>query len=243
GDVGRSEAGERIKAGPIGLLGRSVKWARRHPAWAAVRAAPAVAAVVLLAVGVAYHLRLENALQEAHDRAEESRQRLVRLNVAAGNRLLDEGNWFGALVYFAEALRLDEGRPPEAMHRLRLGSVLRYCPEVKHVWFHDRAVRHARFSPDGWRVVSASDDGTARVWDVRTGRAGGGPLRHGGPVVHAEFSRDGRWVLTASRDGTARVWDAATGRPRTPPLAHGVPLVHAAFSPDGTRVATCGEEE
>ena len=32
---------------------------------------------------------------------------------------------------------------------------------------HAAPVSHAAFSPDGTRVVTASRDGTARIWDVR----------------------------------------------------------------------------
>ena len=33
---------------------------------------------------------------------------------------------------------------------------------------HDGAVTSAAFSPDGGRIVTASDDSTARVWDIST---------------------------------------------------------------------------
>ena len=36
----------------------------------------------------------------------------------------------------------------------------------------------AVFSPDGTRVVTASGDKTARVWDARTGAPVGAPLQH-----------------------------------------------------------------
>ena len=71
----------------------------------------------------------------------------------------------------------------------------------------------AQFSPDGTRVVTASEDKTARVWDARTGAALGEPLRHEGRVNSAQFSPDGTRVVTASEDQTARVWDVITGAP------------------------------
>ncbi len=66
----------------------------------------------------------------------------------------------------------------------------------------------AVLSPDGARVVTASSDGTARLWDAATGAPLGPPLRHEGPVRAAAFSSDGARVVTASSDGTARLWDA-----------------------------------
>ena len=73
------------------------------------------------------------------------------------------------------------------------------------------SVSSAAFSADGTRVVTASADKTARVWDARTGQTVGAPLEHANGVVSAAFSADGTRVVTASDDNTARVWDAMTG--------------------------------
>jgi len=108
-------------------------------------------------------------------------------------------------------------------------------------WEHShRMVRSAAFSPDGQHVVTAYDNGTARVW-----RADG----WGHPVVlegHAEeltsaaFRPDSQSVVTASRDGTARVRRAdGTGEP-VELQGHEGWVVSAAFSPDGRRVVTAG---
>jgi WD40 repeat protein len=94
------------------------------------------------------------------------------------------------------------------------------------------------FSPDGNRVVTASDDHTARVWDVATGKPLTPPLQHQAAVMSATFSPDGARIVTASWDKTARVWDAATGRPLAPPLQHESRVTSAAFSPDGIRILT-----
>jgi WD40 repeat protein len=55
----------------------------------------------------------------------------------------------------------------------------------------------AAFSPDGSRVVTASNDRTARLWDARTGDPLGVPMRHEGLVEMASFSPDGLRVVTA----------------------------------------------
>jgi WD40 repeat protein len=65
----------------------------------------------------------------------------------------------------------------------------------------------AAFSPDGTRVVTASNDKTARVWDAATGKSLAIALEHQREVVSAAFSPDGTRVVTASFDNTARVWE------------------------------------
>ena len=98
----------------------------------------------------------------------------------------------------------------------------------------------ASFSADGSRVVTASQDKTARVWDAATGLPVGEPLRHERTVHSASFSPDGSRIVTASDDKTARVWDAATGRPLGKPLQHRKGVCIASFSPDGACVLTAG---
>jgi len=63
------------------------------------------------------------------------------------------------------------------------------------------------FSPNGTRVVTASDDKTARVSDTATGKPLTSPLEHQDKVVSAAFGPDRTRVVTASYDNTARVWD------------------------------------
>ena len=100
-------------------------------------------------------------------------------------------------------------------------------------------VRNAVFSPDGSLVLTASDDGSARLWrrDGTLERQ----LRHGGPVTAASFSPDGRLVLTTSRDGTARIWLTASGK-TVAVLAHDGPVTSGAFSRDGRLVVTTSED-
>ncbi|MBA2592259.1 MAG: hypothetical protein H0U97_08375 [Gammaproteobacteria bacterium] len=108
---------------------------------------------------------------------------------------------------------------------------------------HAGEVASASFSPDGKRVVTASWDKTARVWDADTGKPVGEPMTHGNMVVSASFSPDGKRVVTASWDKTARVWDADTGKPVGEPMTHGNGVASASFSPDGKCVVTASEDE
>ena len=107
---------------------------------------------------------------------------------------------------------------------------------------HRAPVWSARFSPDGQRVVTASEDRTARVWDAATGQPLTEPVLHKWIVISARFSPDGKRIVTASLDRTARVWDARTGRPLTEPLRHDDWVADAEFSPDGNWVVTASSD-
>jgi WD40 repeat protein len=69
-------------------------------------------------------------------------------------------------------------------------------------------VTDAAFSPNGRRIVMASQDETARIWDVESGKETAVLKGHEGAVSSAAFSRDGTRVVTASQDGTVRIWSA-----------------------------------
>ena len=65
----------------------------------------------------------------------------------------------------------------------------------------------AAFSGDGKRVVTASGDQTARIWDAESGQEIAVLKIHTGVVLSAAFSGDSKRVVTASDDKTARIWD------------------------------------
>ncbi|MCP4384780.1 MAG: hypothetical protein GY798_25775, partial [Hyphomicrobiales bacterium] len=98
-------------------------------------------------------------------------------------------------------------------------------------------VLSAEFSPDGGRIVTASHDNTARLWDAETGSLIHTLEGHGGWVLSAEFSPDGGRIVTASDDNTARLWDAETGLGIFALV--GLPESWCTLSPDG-KVASNG---
>src|SRR5205814_2864515 len=76
---------------------------------------------------------------------------------------------------------------------------------------HTDRVTSAAFDPTGSRIVTGSEDGTAKVWDPATGAAVLTFKGHAGGVTAVAFSRDGSRLVTGSRDRTARVWDGEAG--------------------------------
>jgi WD40 repeat protein len=149
-----------------------------------------------------------------------------------------------AALFALEALpdgTSEDDRPyvPEA--ELQLDSALHNVRE-RLVLRHDGPVLSATFSPDGKRIITASEDHTAQIWDAETGQPIGKAFSGHDKVLTAAFIPDGMRALTVSDDHTARIWDLATGQPIGEPLrGHSDAITRAAFSPDGMRIVTADD--
>ncbi|MBL7798627.1 MAG: caspase family protein [Saprospiraceae bacterium] len=103
---------------------------------------------------------------------------------------------------------------------------------------HTGAVTSACFSPDGQLVLTGSSDGTAKLWDMRTGLVLDDVVKSGGNV---RFSPDGKHFLTAYHgSGSAYIWHTPTGK-----LVHKLDGKHGNittvdYSPNGKHVVTAG---
>jgi WD40 repeat protein len=100
------------------------------------------------------------------------------------------------------------------------------------------SVTMAALDSKGMRALTASEDGTARLWDTQTGAQIGRSLQHEGEVCTAVFDPSDRRILTASKDQTARLWDVETGEQIGPPLLHERYLRSAIFDPNGRSILT-----
>lgn len=71
-----------------------------------------------------------------------------------------------------------------------------------------------QFSPDNKKIITSSDDGAARIFDVVSGRQimmldNKGYSR----VIDARYTNNGKSIVTIEKDYYTRVWDASSGEP------------------------------
>ncbi|MBP89378.1 MAG: serine/threonine protein kinase [Planctomycetaceae bacterium] len=165
-----------------------------------------------------------------------------------GSDVFLDFNQLGGLVWSARLTNDGAAVLTVGGNEARLWDIRREVPDARKreiMSFRPHAaVASAHFSPDGTRIVTASWDNSARVWDAETGRSvlhlvGG----HSGYVNSAVFSPQGEFVLTASDDRTAKLWDAETGKVLRSFEGHQSRVRFATFSADGQLVLTASEDK
>ena len=92
------------------------------------------------------------------------------------------------------------------------------------------------------RVLSWSNDGGARLWDMTSGHVVAEFDDAGGAIHGAVANQDCTRIVTAGQSGIARVWDARAFPPHLTLSGHGGGVDEAWFSPDGARAVTFSSE-
>jgi WD40 repeat protein/serine/threonine protein kinase len=106
---------------------------------------------------------------------------------------------------------------------------------------HEAPVRCVVLSRDASVALTGSDDGKARLWDLRSGRARA-IGQHEGAVRAVALSPDGARALTGGNDKTARLWDVVSGRLLATMREHTGSVLCVGFSPNGRTIVTGGND-
>ena len=226
--------------------GRRQQRETRRRRWA-IRGLAAAVFLILTGAVIGVGLSLQKANVTAVQARKQRDQALLlqsRFLADLANQRILAGDAGTAMLLALEALPDAHGgieRPfaPQAEEAL-FGAYQALRESV--VMEHKSGLVDASFAPDGRRVVTASEDNSARVWDAANGNRLAVLEGHSGRLLAAVFSPDGRHVVTASTDHTARLWNLEEGTASAIILKHGDVVRTAAFSPDGARLVTGSDD-
>src|ERR1700709_925030 len=119
--------------------------------------------------------------------------------------------------------------------------VIRPCGKFEG---HTQLVRDAIHLPGGQRMMTCSNDGSLRVWDLQSEQQMGNDWRDGERAVYAiALSPDGKKIVSGGSDGMVRLWDVDTGKVIAKWTGHTSYVESLCWSQDGGRVVSGSEEE
>jgi len=194
------------------------------------------AAVAVLALGIAAFsgyqwMEAQEQRRVAEGERAEARRQLYHSSILQVTTHLDDRRFDLARAAFWQAPVEHSGW--EWGHLAQL-----IYPSLAVLEGHEGGVTSASFSPDGTRIVTASWDATARVWDANTGEELFILVGHNRGIESVAFSPDGSRIATGSWDKTARIWNADSGEELHVLDRHSDQVSSVAFSPTGKLIVT-----
>jgi WD40 repeat protein len=105
------------------------------------------------------------------------------------------------------------------------------------------AIENVAFTPDGTRLVTVSQDKTARVWDVATGNELVKFTGHTDVVRGLAVLPDGCRAATAGWAGNIRLWDLGTGQELRRFEGHDGEVWSVACDAAGKQLLTAGKDK
>jgi len=116
-----------------------------------------------------------------------------------------------------------------------------YEDSITKPFLQEGPVSGVAFSADGKRVVSCSQNGIAKVWDISSREE---LLSMSGFwwLTDVKCSHDGKWIAAASKNGSVCVWEAHNGSAVQLLVGHSAGVTKIAFSKRGDLLATVSSD-
>jgi len=105
-----------------------------------------------------------------------------------------------------------------------------------------QGVNSVDWSPDEAKLVTASLDGTGRIWDAQNGQELFRLEGHAGRVNLALWSPDGSQIATGGADGVVQIWNATDGELISSIATNAGEIFSLAWAPNSVRIFTSHED-
>jgi serine/threonine protein kinase/WD40 repeat protein len=151
-----------ILAKPAGKTEKIMRWSRRRPQIAAL----SLSLTLSLLLGIGGMVWQLGRVSQANSL---QKRQVAQLNVISGARPLAEKDYFEALLWFVNAMKVDQmDAKLEQIHRTRIAMTLDSCPRLAKVVTHKgRPISSAAFSPVDDRLATLGADHRLMVWDFQ----------------------------------------------------------------------------
>ena len=80
---------------------------------------------------------------------------------------------------------------------------------------HSNPIYSVTFSANGRYLATGSEDNTAKIWDVESGKEVIQMKGHMSAVYCVTFNPSGKYLATGSGDNTVKIWDFKSGKELT----------------------------
>jgi WD40 repeat protein/predicted Zn-dependent protease len=235
-DLRRFQAGEPIRARPVGPMERAWRWCRRNPLVAGLTAAVAAALLVGATVATGFALAASAEARRAREserRAEDDRKQadLARRQAEKDKKRAN-----------AEARKAVQEKD-EKDRQLTRADTLLYASQIQRAdefWQEGKCfdardllnVTKRDYRRFEYRYLHALFDGSHLSF-----------RGHIEFVSSVAFSPDGKRLASGSSDKTVKVWNVQTGQDILTFKGHTSPVLSVAFSPNGRRLVSCSGDD
>jgi WD40 repeat protein len=257
-DLQRFLLGQPVRARPVGLVERGLKWARRRPGVAALLLLMICTVSLGLALvtwkwretlaarqtAVAAQCQAELAGQQEARQRQEYQRLVMSMQVDQGIELCERDEIPRGLLQLEHCLKQHAGIDPNLERVIRINLAdwsERLCP-LRLCLVQPGRVFAVAFHPDGRLIAVGWGAQKVFLREAQTGRVVGPPLRLPGRVNALAFSPDGEHLMVGTgnpgrRNGTLSLWQVKTARQLGLWVQNG-PVWAVAFSVDSKRFLT-----
>jgi WD40 repeat protein len=115
-------------------------------------------------------------------------------------------------------------------------------PLIRTFTGHSSSIWSVAVTPDGEQVISGSQDGTLKIWNLKTGILVDTIAAHNGSVNAVSIIPDGSHIISGSYDNTLKVWNLKTRGLVHTLTGHASSVNAIAVTPDGLKIISSSSD-